>query len=131
MAEILKDSFSGTPRTPAKDCVLCTPEERRLLGTPRLGRRQSPSAFPNWIVDGIGGHCYTMIQVRVIERISSLQNRQAWKYLIGVFAVFWVVLAIMFIIAGFPFYIITLSLSIMLVLSAAIVALAWAYQNNW
>ena len=83
------------------------------------------------MVDGIGGHCYTMIQVRVIERISSLQNRQAWKYLIGVFAVFWVVLAIVFIIAGFPFYIITLSLSIMLILSAAIVALAWAYQNNW
>jgi len=32
-----------------------------------------------------------------------MQNRQAWKYLIGVFAVFWVVLAIMFVIAGFPF----------------------------
>ena len=71
-----------------------------------------------------------MIQVRVIERISSLQNKQAWKYLIGVFAVFWVVLAIMLFIAAFPFYIITLSLSIMLILSAAIVALAWAYQNN-
>ncbi len=54
----------------------------------------------------------------------------AWKYLIGVFAVFWVVLAIMLVIAQFPFYMITLSLSIMLVLSAAIVALAWAYQNN-
>ena len=59
-----------------------------------------------------------------------MRSRQAWKYLIGIFAVFWVVLAIMFIIAGFPFYIITLSLSIMMVLSAAIVALAWAYQNN-
>ena len=59
-----------------------------------------------------------------------MQSRQVWKYLIGVFAVFWVVLAIMFIIADFPFYIITLSLSITLVLSAAIVALAWAYQNN-
>ena len=57
-------------------------------------------------------------------------SRQVWKYLIGIFAVFWVVLAIMLIIADFPFYMITLSLSIMLVLSAAIVALAWAYQNN-
>ena len=81
-------------------------------------------------MDGIEGHCYTMFQVRVIERISSVQSRQAWKYLIGIFAVFWIVLAIMFIIADFPFYIITLSLSIILVLSAAIVALAWAYQNN-
>ncbi|MGZ3629828.1 MAG: hypothetical protein ACXVDN_19485, partial [Ktedonobacteraceae bacterium] len=83
-----------------------------------------------WWVDGIGGHCYTMFQVRSLERFSSMQSRQAWKYLIGIFAVFWVVLAIMFIIADFPFYIITLSLSIMLILSAAIVALAWAYQNN-
>ena len=65
-----------------------------------------------------------------MERIEHMKNIAAWKYLIGVFAVFWVVLAIMLIIAQFPFYMITLSLSIMLVLSAAIVALAWAYQNN-
>jgi hypothetical protein len=55
----------------------------------------------------------------------------AWKYLIGVFAVFWVILAIMLIIADFPFYAITLSLTVILILSVAIVALAWAYQNNW
>ena len=59
-----------------------------------------------------------------------MNSTSAWKYLIGIFAVFWVVLAIMMFIANFPFYIITLSLSIILVLSAAIVALAWAYQNN-
>jgi hypothetical protein len=59
-----------------------------------------------------------------------MRSIQAWKYLIGIFAVFWVVLAIMLFVANFPFYIITLSLSIILVLSAAIVALAWAYQNN-
>ena len=55
----------------------------------------------------------------------------AWKYLIGIFAVFWVVLAIMLFITDIPFYLITMSLSIILILSAAIVALAWAYQNNW
>jgi len=65
-----------------------------------------------------------------MERIEHMKSIAAWKYLIGVFAVFWVVLAIMMIVADFPFYIITLSLSITLVLSAAIVALAWAYQNN-
>ncbi len=54
----------------------------------------------------------------------------AWKYLIGVFAAFWVILAIMLIIAGVPFYVITLSLTSILILSVAIVALAWAYQNN-
>ena len=59
-----------------------------------------------------------------------MKSIAAWKYLIGIFVVFWVVLAIMMVIADFPFYIITLSLSITLVLSAAIVALAWAYQNN-
>jgi len=71
-----------------------------------------------------------MYSVRAIERISSVRSRQAWKYLIGIFAVFWVVLAIMMFIAEFPFYIITLSLSIILILSVAIVLLAWAYQNN-
>ncbi len=55
----------------------------------------------------------------------------AWKYLIGIFAVFWVILAIMMFIAGFPFYVISLALTTILVLSIAIVALAWAYQNNW
>ncbi len=59
-----------------------------------------------------------------------MRSMQAWKYLIGIFAVFWVVLAIMLFVANFPFYIITLSLSIILILSASIVALAWAYQNN-
>ena len=55
----------------------------------------------------------------------------AWVYLIGVFAVFWVILAIMLFIADIPFYVITLSLSIFLILSVAIVALAWAYQNDY
>jgi hypothetical protein len=59
-----------------------------------------------------------------------MRNIPAWKYLIGVFAVFWVVLAIMLIIADFPFYMITMSLSIIMVLSASIVSMAWAYQNN-
>jgi hypothetical protein len=59
-----------------------------------------------------------------------MKSIPAWKYLIPVFAVFWVVLAIMLVVADTPFYMITLSLSIVLCLSAAIVALAWAYQNN-
>jgi hypothetical protein len=59
-----------------------------------------------------------------------MRNRQVWKYLIGIFAVFWVVLAVMLFVADFPFYIITWSLSIILILSAAVVTLAWAYQKN-
>jgi flagellar biosynthesis component FlhA len=54
----------------------------------------------------------------------------AWKYLIAIFAVFWVILAIMMIIADFPFYVISLSLTTILILSIAVIALAWAYQKN-
>ncbi len=54
----------------------------------------------------------------------------AWKYLIAIFAVFWITLAIMLFIADFPFYVISIALTTILVLSIAIVALAWAYQNN-
>jgi hypothetical protein len=60
-----------------------------------------------------------------------MRSIPVWKYLIGVFAIFWVVLAIMLVISNFPFYMITLSLSIILIFSVVIVALAWAYQNNW
>ncbi len=128
--------FSGTPRTPAKDYVLCTPVyaacggDLRSQGHPEPWQRTAVLCTPAIDVDGLSGHCYTMMQGRVIERIERMKSIAAWKYLIVVFAVFWVVLAIMMVIADFPFYIITLSLSIMLVLSAAIVALAWAYQNN-
>jgi hypothetical protein len=54
----------------------------------------------------------------------------AWKYLIPIFAVFWITLAIMMFIADFPFYVISIALTTILILSIAIVALAWAYQNN-
>ncbi len=60
-----------------------------------------------------------------------MRSIPAWKFLIGIFAVFWIVLAIMLFIADVPFYMITLSLTIILIFSAAVVALAWAYQNNW
>jgi hypothetical protein len=59
-----------------------------------------------------------------------MRSIPAWKYLIGIFAVFWVVLAIMFVISDIPFYLITWSLTIILIFSVAIVALAWAYQHN-
>jgi hypothetical protein len=55
----------------------------------------------------------------------------AWKYLIAIFAVFWVILAIMMFIADFPFYVISIALTTILVLSVAIVALAWAWTHNY
>ena len=59
-----------------------------------------------------------------------MQRRQIWKYLIAIFGAFWLVFAIFLFLGDFPFYIISIALTTVLVLSALIVALAWAYQNN-
>lgn len=59
-----------------------------------------------------------------------MQRRQIWKYLIAIFGAFWLIFALFLFLGDFPFYIISIALSTVLVLSALIVALAWAYQNN-
>lgn len=60
-----------------------------------------------------------------------MRRLQAWQYLIGVFAVFWVIFAIVLIIADIPFYVVSIALTTIFMLSLLIVALAWAYQNNF
>jgi hypothetical protein len=60
-----------------------------------------------------------------------MRRLQAWQYLIGIFAVFWVIFAIVLIITDFPFYIISIALTTIAMLSLLIIALAWAYQNNF
>jgi flagellar biosynthesis component FlhA len=60
-----------------------------------------------------------------------MQQRQAWKLLVGIFAAFWVVFAIFLFISELPFYIISIALTTILILSIAVIALAWAYQNNF
>lgn len=59
-----------------------------------------------------------------------MQRRQIWKYLIAIFGTFWLVFAIVLFLGDFPFYIISIALTTLLVLAGLIVALAWAYQNN-
>lgn len=59
------------------------------------------------------------------------QRWQAWQYLIGIFTAFWVIFATILIVAELPFYIITIALSTTGMLSLLIIALAWAYQNNY
>ena len=61
---------------------------------------------------------------------QGMQHRQIWKYLIVIFGTFWTVFAVFLFLGDFPFYIISIALSTVLVLSGLIVALAWAYQNN-
>jgi hypothetical protein len=61
-----------------------------------------------------------------------MKQTQAWKYLAGIFIVFWIIFAIMLIFfSGFPFVVISLALTVLLMLSVLVTALAWAYQNNW
>jgi len=55
----------------------------------------------------------------------------AWVFLICIFAVFFVIFAIVLIVSNFPFIVISMALTSILMLSIIIVGLAWAYQNNW
>jgi hypothetical protein len=116
--------------------------EKRLFGTrlcipqmrgPEPRQRALPSALPPELNSGryLWSLLYYVSRSMLRKGLGLMRSIPAWKYLIGIFAVFWVVLAIMLFIADIPFYVITWSLTIILILSAAIVALAWAYQNNW
>ncbi|MEO7020330.1 MAG: hypothetical protein ABI234_09295 [Ktedonobacteraceae bacterium] len=53
-----------------------------------------------------------------------------WKYLIGVFAVFWIIFALFLASANIPFVIISVALTTILAMSAVVVGLAWAYQKG-
>jgi hypothetical protein len=58
------------------------------------------------------------------------RSRQAWKWLSGIFAAFWLIFAIILITSGIPFYVVSIALTTIAVLSGLIIVLAWAYQNN-
>jgi len=53
-----------------------------------------------------------------------MRRMQAWQYLIAIFAVFWVIFAIVLIFSDFPFYIISMALTTIAMLSLLIIALA-------
>ena len=59
------------------------------------------------------------------------RRRQAWRYLIIVFAIFWCIFAGVLILSDFPFLVISMALTVVAAFSAIIIALSWAYQNNW
>ena len=60
-----------------------------------------------------------------------MRRMQAWQYLIAIFAVFWVIFAIVLIFSDFPFYIISMALTTITMLSLLIIALAWAYTHDY
>ena len=56
----------------------------------------------------------------------------AWVYVAIILSTSWILFAIMLIVfSDFPFLVISMALTILLMLSALVIALAWAYQNNW
>lgn len=56
---------------------------------------------------------------------------QAWQYLGFVFAGFWLLFAGILIVSNFPFLIISMALTTIAALSVLVIALAWAFQNDW
>jgi flagellar biosynthesis component FlhA len=60
-----------------------------------------------------------------------MQKFKPWKLLAAIFAVFWVLFAVVMIAAGFPFYVISMALTTIAALSALVTLLAWAYQKNY
>jgi hypothetical protein len=59
------------------------------------------------------------------------RRKQAWRYLAFIFAIFWIIFASILIVSDFPFLVISMALTVIAAFSAIIVALSWAYQNNW
>ena len=60
-----------------------------------------------------------------------MKRLQAWQYLIVIFVVFWVIFATVLIISAFPFYVISIALTTITMLSVLIIALAWAWTHNY
>ena len=61
-----------------------------------------------------------------------MRHIEAWMYLACIFAVFWVIFAIMLIfISNFPFVVISVALLSLLMLSLVIIGLAWAYTHDY
>lgn len=59
-----------------------------------------------------------------------MRRMQPWQYLIGIFAVFWIIFAIVLFLGDIPFFVISIALTTIAALSFLVVLLAWAYQNN-
>ncbi len=60
-----------------------------------------------------------------------MRRIQAWQILVAIFVVFWVIFAVVLVVANFPFYIISIALTTVAALSVLVVALAWAYTHNF
>jgi uncharacterized membrane protein len=62
---------------------------------------------------------------------KCMKKIRPWKLLAVIFTAFWILFAIVLIVTGFPFYIISIALTTIAALSVLVTILAWAYQNNF
>jgi hypothetical protein len=61
-----------------------------------------------------------------------MRRHHAWIYLACIFAVFWIIFAIILIFfSNFPFVVIAMALSSLLMLSLVFIGLAWAYTHDY
>jgi hypothetical protein len=60
-----------------------------------------------------------------------MRGRQAWKLLAAIFAVFWLIFASILIVSELPFYVVSIALTTIAMLSLLIIALAWAYTHDY
>jgi flagellar biosynthesis component FlhA len=72
-----------------------------------------------------------MILYQEKEAKQVMKKIKSWQILAVIFAVFWILFAIVLIVTGFPFYIISIALTTIALLSVLVTVLAWAYQNNF
>jgi hypothetical protein len=63
-------------------------------------------------------------------RVYILKRIPAWKLLIGIFAIFWVIFAVFLFLADIPYVVVSFALTTVAALSCLVVALAWAVHNN-
>jgi hypothetical protein len=59
-----------------------------------------------------------------------MKHIPAWKYLIGIFAVFWVIFAVFLFLGNIPFVVISFALTTVGAISCLVIALAWAVHKG-
>jgi flagellar biosynthesis component FlhA len=66
-----------------------------------------------------------------MKGLTLKRGRQAWKWLAGICAAFWVIFAFILIVSDIPFFVVSFALTTIAVLSLLVIALAWAYTHDY
>jgi len=99
----LKRSFSGRASA-SPGCAAPNPGKGLRAGSPRPCTLCTPEWNSGRYFRSL---LYYVSRSMLRKGLGLMRSIPAWKYLIGIFAVVWVVLAIMLFISDIPFYVIT------------------------